>query len=701
MTMSNGRTGVMCWLTATMLCFGISSAIWAEEVPVEAAVSDGALEEVVVTAEKVSTNLQKAPAAITVVDAQTLDIRGIEDLNEAQVLLPSARIGHSAVGTQVIIRGVGQKTDAPNTDPLAVVNMDGIPVPREAIAGSNLFDVERLEALPGPQGTLYGSTAIGGVINVETKQPSQTAERDIEVEGGNYSHFRVTAALDEPLSPIVSARLAVNYNREDGYLTSGAGAIDDRAARLAVKVDPTDQLSLLLWGSALQSRGTTPNTVTYPFADPSNPYYDTPAAAGPVKPFVGDLHNDVYILSGKLDYEVAGLKISYIPSYLKTDSFMPFYYAANSFDISSNDRQHTNELRVANDPASSIRFVGGIYESSLEYIDFLALRTTSVNFDVPDSKLTNLSAYAQGTYSVTDAFRVTLGARYGTNKRTATVDEAQRGVIHDTFDFDRRYYHTDWKFGVDYDVIRNSMAYAVIQTGYAPGTYTFTPSTPGVKPDLDPTTLLSYTLGIKNRFFDQRLQLNVEGFYYDYKDLLVSALNSLTGNNQFYNAQVITIYGTEVDAAWAIDRATELRATVGYLHARNTDFTVPQVPPHPTLIYTGLTPVFSPEWTANLGASHVFDVSGGSTITFRVDSHIETSSWGQFDHAPGTLSPKYTKTDLGLTYEPPSAKWHLSAWVRNVENSVHFTALTAAAPGKGDGFLERPRTYGATAGIKF
>lgn len=671
--------------------------------------TQGGVSDIVVTAERRSVSLQKAPAAITVVDQAALTSRGIQDIRQAQVLLPSARISKTASSTAIFIRGVGQKIDAPNTEALTVVNMNGAGVLREALSGSNLYDVSRIEALPGPQGTLYGSAAVGGVINIEFQRPEYKWAEEFEGEKGNYDSTRLMGVVNAPLGNAAGVRLAVNYDKADAYFKSGAGALDDLSARLSGKADLSDRLSLFVWGMYSQVRGTTPNNILFPYQNPANIYDDTKPAPGPIAPFAGDDHSTLYLASGQLAYNGDNFTVTYIPAYAKFDSHSSFYAAGASFSIFEHVRQESNELRFTNDTTSRLKLIGGLYQSRQKYLDYLADSSRGQNFNVPYSRLSSVSAYAQGTYDLTDTLRFTVGGRYGINKRFALVNEIIPRTPLRPFTFSNKYHHADWKVGTEYDLTPNTLLYGVVQTGYVPGTYSATPSEPSQSALLKSSKLQAYTAGIKNRLFDRKVTFNLEGFYYDYKNLQVTNLNTFLRVNEFFNAQRIKIYGAQLDTTIAVAKLTEVHATFGYLHARNSKFIVPAAAPATGFLdYSGLTPVFSPKWSVNVGASHSVELNNASKLTFRVDSHYESFTWGAFEHRPGTSdvglstrNPGFTKTDLTLTYFAPDDHWHIGGYVRNVENTAHFASLSGVNATIGNGFLERPRTYGVNAGVKF
>ncbi len=671
--------------------------------------------EIIVTAERRSVSLQRAPAAISVVSGVSLSTRGIQDIAQLTTTLPSVSIGKTAVGTRVFLRGVGQRFDSANTEPLVAVNFNGVGVLREALGGSNLYDVARIEGLPGPQGTLYGNTAVGGVINVQFNRPEYHNEGSIEVERANFDALRLTGVANIG-SNSAALRLAVNYNKADSFLRSGAGRVDDFSGRLSGQAKLGNAFTAFVWGQVSRIRGTTVSSVVFPYV--GDPYDDTrgnpggtagPPGAAPAPPArLGNL----LILAGDFSYELSDRwTVSYLPSYLKNRSKTPFNFLNSTFDIQSKTREFANELRLTNGSASPLQLIGGLYQSNQKYEPFVAIRiapiggVTQFNVNIPYSRRTNLSAYAQAIYSVTDALRLTGGFRYGVTKRHAIYDTTERGrrlVLNNVFE--RKYKNADWKFGVEYDLSPTNLIYAVAQTGYAPGTYSIVPPASNAgRNDVDPTSLTAYTAGIKNRFFNRKVTLNLEGFSYDYRDLQISQINATSGVNQFTNAQKVRIYGFQLDGSVAIARHTEVHGQLAYLHARNVKFITPN-----GANFSGLEPVYSPKWTANIGASQTFPIAASSELVFRADSHLETGSWGQFDHRPGTndvglssFNPGYRKTDASLTFEGGNGKYHIGAFVRNLENKARVASVNSVTSTLAGGFPELPRTYGVVFGAGF
>ncbi len=191
------------WLA--LLAFCLSAASLADNHDV----SRDALDEIRVTAQKRSQSIQDTAAAVTAINREVLIDRGITTLADAQNLIPSVRLQKESASTEIYIRGVGSTLDLPMIEPPNAYNINGVYVPRE-VTSASLFDIERIEVLPGPQGTLYGRGAIGGVVNTILRRPGDELSTAATLEVGNYGHARATLTQNVPISEAVRLRGSVS-----------------------------------------------------------------------------------------------------------------------------------------------------------------------------------------------------------------------------------------------------------------------------------------------------------------------------------------------------------------------------------------------------------------------------------------------------------------------------------------------------------
>jgi iron complex outermembrane receptor protein len=218
------------------------------------------LEEIVVTAHKQREKLQRTPAAVTAHSGDALVAAGVTDIRAAQNLVPSVRFQAENASTEIYIRGVGSTLDLPNIEPPTSFNFNGVYIPREATS-VGLFDLERLEVLPGPQGTLYGRGSLGGAVNGSFNRPGEELQSRALVEAGSDSLLHGTFVQNLPVTDTFALRGAFDYIRHDGYLKTGADSKDDYSARLSALYDNHDDVSVYFWAHGAKKTGRSPNLV--------------------------------------------------------------------------------------------------------------------------------------------------------------------------------------------------------------------------------------------------------------------------------------------------------------------------------------------------------------------------------------------------------------------------------------------------------
>lgn len=700
-------------LRAFATVFG-TTALLASACPTAAAAEEASggdtLEEVIVTAEKQTRSLQKTAAAVTAISAESLVEAGVTDLREAQKLVPSVRFQAEGNNTQVFVRGVGANLDQPNVEPNVAFNLAGIYLPREA-ASAGFFDIAQMEVLPGPQGTLYGRSAIGGTINVTPTRPDFNNDGSMLLEIGNYSAVHGTMAQNLRASDAVAFRLALDYYNRDGVMTTGADSKDDLSARLSTLVQSGDALSVYLWAQGARRRGHTENLVnkglnpqTGEYCEScflhDNPWNDTREGelAGPFG--IPDAERNDYetaMIAGQIDYELENSTLTYLPSYLYLDA-VPFYWlSAIQSSNAAHYNQITHELRLASRGEGPLEWLGGLYYYNVRnsgYIQlFSNLPFAFLQSNVEANRHEGYAGFGQATYSFTDDFRTTLGARYSSTHRTGSgLEPLALGGL--PYDFDKTYTNVDWKIGVEKDLAPGRMIYAHIQTGYQPGTFNELPNTDTFDNEVKASSMLSYTAGFKSRWLEDRLQVNSEIYYYDYRDLLIQSYNIAAAYNMIFNAKKVSIKGAQLDVLAQVFTAGQLNLNAGYSRARNDDFTTPD-----GLNYDGLQLAYAPDWSAALGYTHSFDIGPG-TLRAHVDWQYESSWYADYVHNRGVRQDPWEKGNASLTYE--RGNWSVGAWIKNIQNRAVIAATAAAGvPGPGTAYLDEPRTYGVRFNVRY
>ncbi len=699
--MNHSSTRSVLLTSAVAAALTVSFAARAQQAPAQPARqagNDAALEVITVTAQKITEDLQKSASAVTAIQGDILVSAGVHDIRAAQNLVPSVRFQAENASTEIYMRGVGSTLDLPNIEPPNAFNFNGVYIPREGTS-VGFFDIDQLEVLPGPQGTLYGRSALGGAVNVSFARPTQQLETEVVLEAGNYSLLHGTLAQNLPVTDELALRAAFDYIDHDGYLRTGADSKNDYAGRLSALYQPSDDLELYVWVHGAKKDGKSPNLVRRGYndgnfdGDPNAFDHDDPwnDIISPQAPTASGQDYENLVTGAEVNWNLGDMTLTYIPGYFYLDWAADYWLEDIPAFLSAHYNQVTQELRLASDAGGRWQWLAGLYYYRVSNDgDFIVGGFPLAQ--ISRNRREGIAGFGQATYGLTDTLRLTFGGRYSQDDiegkgQTAFGEPYQAAEDYDNF---------DWKLGLEADLGSQAMAYATVQTGYQPGTYNLFPSTPEQDNLVDPADLTAYTVGIKTRFLDDRLQVNDEFFYYDYRDLLVQSFNLNTGLLTTFNAQKVRIYGNQLDVLFQATGQDLFNLSVGWLHAEYEDFVVP---PDVNIgmdnrDFGGYTLQYAPEWTVTAGYQHDFEFASGY-LRARAETRYESSFWGTFTHSRGTEQDGYTKSDASLTWYSDDADWSLGIWIRNIENEAVLAATTTGQYGPyGDAFLEPPRTYG-------
>lgn len=709
-----------------------TSAIAAPVTAVAAGDADSGLAEIVVTAQKRSENLQRTPVAVTSVTGETLTQLGITNLQVAQELIPGAHIQQDANNTDIFMRGVGSSLDFANVQPSVSTNFNGVFIPREGTS-VGFYDIDRLEALPGPQGTLYGRSAIGGTLNLSFKRPEFTDGVSGTVEAGNYGLAHVTLIGNFAASSTLAVRAAFDYTHREGYEETGSDSQNDPSGRLSALWIPNDKASIYWWGYFSEKNGNSPNLVNKGSSPvygangqlsgfvynenaylTSNPYDDQrPGALAVTAPFGQPTAASQEFRTGatgaQIDVKLGdNVTLTDIPGYFYlTQTLNHFWLGVLPVFNQQEYHQVTNELRLAGD-TGPLNWLLGLYGYHTQQPGHAIVGTTDgpngpavpgtpfpfYGSHVQHNRLEGEAVFGQATYNITDSLRVTAGARYGVDEDQANGISLEDQVT--PYTFDNRVDRFDYKLSVQYDLTSRVMAYAQYQTGYQPATFNEIPNTPDQSNLVKTATLNAIAGGFKARFFDNTLQVNDEAFYSDYKNLAVQYYDAALLYNPIFNAAKVTIPGNQLDILWQPTHNDRINLSVDYIHARNKNFVTPN-----GVSYDGLAPAYAADWTLSAGVSHDFALRSGY-IRAATDVYSESHWWADYVHNPGTEQAGYAKLGASLTYYSADGRWNVGLWGRNLTDRVTINATAAAGiPGPATAYLAPPRTFGGRIGFSF
>jgi iron complex outermembrane receptor protein len=699
------------------------------------------LDEVVVTAQRRSENLQKTPLTLSAVTGEKLESQGIKTVVDLANQVPALQITSSGAGAaQIFLRGIGSTNTTEVGDPAVAYHIDGIYQARSTSVGALFYDVDRIEVLRGPQGTLYGRNATAGAINVITKQPKFDYEANGSVDVGNYGALTTSGMVNIPVSETLAVRAAFQQSRHDGYvvvLNKGPGTggndrydQDDKSARIQLLWKPTDVLSVRLTTDYLHQGGAGGGDGTYGTTRVTGDPWTCNCSTNVYR------NNKFFSAGGEVNWDLGFANLTYLTGYnfsrLDRSGENASTGAPNFFK--GKDFTWSHELRLGG-KTGDLTWVAGLYrfteDNNVDFRVFLATNSY-LSFIQPEVTAKSWAAFGQGTYAVTDRLRVTGGLRYtedqkGRNGGTYLTNAA--GAITSTVVInkaDAKWDALNWKVGTDFDLTGSSMLYANVATGYKAGGYY-----DGIGANTyEPEKITSYEAGVKNRFLDNRLQFNASAFLYDYQDFQVSAVGVIAGQNATVtlNADKAKVYGLEFETNLVITENDRLDATLGWLHAEYTDFVLPlgdafannnsnasvaacytanfaAAAPRST-DFSGCRMARTPEWTLNVGYQHTWNLETGAKLTGRISTHYETGKTLEYHGFAQNKQDAFTKTDLNLTYASSDDRWSVQGYVRNLEDENVRTASSPnattglATNGNGE-FYAPPRTYGLRLGVTF
>lgn len=574
------------------------------------------LDEVVVTAQKRGENVQKIPIAVSVLSGAKIAERGLTAMDNALRTVPGVEIQQVAQGAQVFIRGIGSSIDPSLADPSVALMVDGIYNGRTEAMQVGAFDMNRIEVLRGPQGTLYGRNATGGTVNVITNDPNLSGnEGNIRLSAGNFGMKKMEGMYNLALSQKFGIRIAGFWENRNGYIDDGSDNLNHGAGRVKFLYKPSDKLSILGKVEVYRRSDFGPNTIPIPgsagqlfFPPPffvSN--FDPTITTGP--PFTGGVpilrfpdgwqvtdpdnnwsnnpehvpgelerESETYNLQIEADLGKAG-NLAILPGITRVYSRLLSNYLFGSiapftgptFDTSPLMEEESSvtyasvEARLASKESSKLKYLLGLFylnsgpNKGFEEIPNIvsSLSGQAVNTSNILQPNNTLAIFAQGTYPFSDKFRGTVGLRFSNDQNGQGYSIAVDGVEASTGEFEQSVNNFQYKIGIEADLGKSSLLYAHVATGFKQGGIVATVPARS----FDPETLTSYEIGLKNRFLGDRLQVNLSAFFYDFNDyqiwffeaLPIGDVTDANGNPVINNFTVVGNAGNSKIAGAELD----------------------------------------------------------------------------------------------------------------------------------------------------
>lgn len=730
------------------------SLLTASPLPVAYAdMEEGTLAEVVVTAQKREQKVLDVGIAISVVTGEDLARLRVDEIDDLARHVSNMNVKKTLGATNpvVTIRGVGLNDFNANSNPTAGVYVDEVFLTSTAMMGFQLFDMDRVEVLKGPQGTLYGRNTTAGAVSFVTRKPTHEFEAYARAGYADYRAFESEGAVGGPLGDALSFRLAAKYEDQgDGFSKdrisgNDFGAADRFAWRAQLQWEPSETLSGTLNVHGGTDRSNSYGIEHFGTQDPVTFDLCQPILEGRVDPSScvdffgysdtdGDPYKGDYDLLSRVDVQSLGaslhvaadlgaVTLTSITGYESLDRKQaedfdgsPFRSVDSTWD--ANVDQYSQELRLSSND-SAINWLAGVFYS-YDQVDTGA----GNRFDSSDLFFTILStdwrqrtesaaAFGHLEWPLNDALSLVTGVRYTWEEKqflggTTDLNPTGESCILDPgcapgfvgpfalTSTDDRIDETELSgtLGLNYKPSESWLVYGSVGRGFKSGGFFggITFSNAELAP-FDSEKLTAYESGFKARLAGDTLQLSGALFYYDYQDIQTFVQVSTGGITvlKLDNVDKAEVRGLDFDLAWRPIRGLELRTGVGYVDTELGAF-VSELGPQPA----GKQLPNAPKWTFDGLASYEWPVGAQYTMSVGVDASYTDSVFKEALNFGYLAAPSYWLTNARVAFGAADAHWELAAWAHNLGDEEYIVDAFDNGVGNGIRLFGEPRTYGLT-----
>jgi len=715
-----------CGMALAMAMSGVASA---QEAAPKAEAQSG---EIVVTAFKRAESALKVPAAISVLGGNDLKSVGVNSISDVQNLVPGVTIGSGSFGTNVTIRGVTSSDQTSKGELGIAFNIDGAFIGRGQEQGVAFFDIDRVEVLRGPQGTLYGRSSTGGAINVITKKPVLGKfEGYAKLEVGNYETRRGEAAINVPVNDVLALRVAGNFNDRDGYLvptnatvTGATGTANltaygqpakndqhDRTGRFSLLYKPSDALTATLVATVGHIGGVGGASA---LLSNLNAGGDSAFKILP-NPIPSWTNENFANFNAQVNAKFGNVQLDVLGSYQHFSDHSQITANNNPFDTGSATAPGVYQLDQYSGVFNTTQFEARLSNVNSGFIDYVVganyyhekINESDHNWKAPINTWTDYSTwitaidpvnttyhksygvFGQATVHATDKIGVIAGIRYSKNDNgrngTFAVNSTACTYPNDCIGGPNSGTESDskvtWKVGLNYQATPRDLFYASVSTGFKAGGFNdYDPKSGKAVVAYGPESLTAYEIGYKGRPTD-KLTLTSSAFYYDYSADQINGLALFVGSGGvtgvlYTQLAPVEIYGWENEARYQFNRNTALSLGVAYEHSKIKS------------LQTGflgyLTGTFAnwsgyslpslPAMTVNGALTHSIDLAHGAQLRFRAASKYSSSYWlSDYANAVQYKQTGFTRSDASITYATAGDRLTLQAFVENIENKLQKT----------------------------
>ncbi|MGI9249291.1 MAG: TonB-dependent receptor [Woeseiaceae bacterium] len=709
-------------------------------VPLGALAQEGGgavLEEITVTAERREQSLQDVPISVTAFSGDMIREGGIMSMEDVAVQTPNFKMtAFNTAESQLFLRGIGSTNDGPVSDPSVAVFIDDVYIGRPSGASTDLYDLERIEVLRGPQGTLYGRNAAGGAVNIFTKKPQQEFEARAGLTVGSDSLVNFRGYINGPISDTVAGKLTANVRQRDGYaqnITTGQDLEDDEtmSVRGQLLFTPSDTIDVLLGFDFTDIDNSGENRFLTNFdINPVPPVFTDPQQAE-IATFGNDprksSHDEIqssdkqlWGLMARVDADLGWATLTSITAYRESESswqqaLVPLLSdragGSGIFEVDDGAEQEaeqvSQEFRLAG-ATDNLNWVGGLFyfdenvyksERFVTYwgpvspVSFFGDGDVSFNMD---GDTTSFAAFGQFTWDMTEVVALTLGARYNDDEKeqvsVAVSNIPRTGVWGIPLGASGSPYSTrgkdSWdevtvRASLDWDISDDHMIYATYSEGFKSGAFnSHTPSPLIASVPLLPEQATNAEIGARTQWLDGRVRFNITYFDLEYDDLQTWSLVNFQLEADNAAAEVD---GIETEFAVAFNEYFSINGSFATMDGKFTEG---------ANAGNDLRRAPDQTWSVSPNLSIPFD-SGASldivaTASYTDEYHMEISN-----DLRG-LEPDVTVVDASVRFTSADERWDLTLWGKNISDELYAVHHINGSFGGATKIWAPPSTYGVT-----
>ncbi len=762
------------------LCCGVAAAMaWpvatlAQPASVQAGTGDsassqepaGGIPDIVVTAQRREERLSTVPISLTTFSGDQLKNRQIDSVQSLASIAPTltvtSSVGNGAGDVLLGMRGLALFTIIPNVDSTIGMYVDGTYYARTVGSNIGLVDMDRVEVLRGPQGTLFGRNTIGGALNITTKKPTDELGGALSASYGNYNDVRATAIANIPVAEGLAARLVYEHQEHDGY---GRNTILDVPLsdkntdylRGSLRITPSPDVTFDLVGDYVNSRSHSSNfVVSYFDPDPAVRSPTLPADLGSYFQKNGRDNQagidpatklQIFDINGTLSVNLGAISLKSITAYRDLDvssgvDLDGTPYRLGDLTVSNTiGHQISQELQLSGKTAGDrLDWIVGAYYfrervADIRFFNSDALGGVAIEQSLPRVVNQSKSVFAQVNYEFLPRFRFTAGVRYVSDKREITYRQPRRslatgdvlaGAVGCSFPLALsnsgescvhvadpiKFHYVPWTVGVDYRPDDSSMFYAKVSRGFRSGGFQqaviVNPDTGTPFGAFEAEKVTSYEAGSKLSLFDNHLRLSVAGYIAQYGSIQQSIPFYPAGGStvvvlRILNAGKARITGGEFEATVLLG-SLEITGGLGIVDAKFTSGP-----------YKGSAFIASPDVTFSLGGRLPIQTGAGK-LTLSADYHYQSDQLYFTDYNVATTPPttftdrqidSVTQKGYGIAnaqvrFEPEGTNLEIGVWAKNLFDKYYvLRRMSFYGQGFNTSLPGEPRTYGVSASYKF